>query len=86
MMLLLPIADICDELYELFSSDRGFDRSLFERQMCVMRGQASNLATALKAQMTPLEAWSSIIGIATISSRQSKVACVAILEAHKNTF
>ena len=31
--------EICDELFELFSTDKGFDRDVYEKQMSVMRGQ-----------------------------------------------
>ena len=33
--------EICDELFELFSTDKGFDRDVYEKQMSVMRGQVS---------------------------------------------
>lgn len=35
--------------------DRGFDKSTFERQMSVMRGQILNLSQALKDNKTPLQ-------------------------------
>ncbi|XP_057581744.1 phosphatidylinositol 4-kinase type 2-beta isoform X1 [Hippopotamus amphibius kiboko] len=33
------VQDLCEDLYELFKTDRGFDKATFERQMSVMRGQ-----------------------------------------------
>lgn len=35
--------------------DKGFDRSLFERQMSVMRGQILNLTQALKDNKSPVQ-------------------------------
>jgi len=42
------VQEICDELFELFSTDKGFDRDVYEKQMSVMRGQVLNLTQALK--------------------------------------
>ena len=36
------LKEICDELFELFSTDKGFDKDVFEKQMSVMRGQVIN--------------------------------------------
>uniref|UniRef100_H2Y8Q6 Phosphatidylinositol 4-kinase type 2 n=1 Tax=Ciona savignyi TaxID=51511 RepID=H2Y8Q6_CIOSA len=41
------------ELYELFSQDKGFDRTLYERQMSVMRGQILNLCQGMREGKTP---------------------------------
>ncbi|XP_054167262.1 phosphatidylinositol 4-kinase type 2-alpha-like [Oppia nitens] len=49
------VQELCDELYELFKSDKGFDRNLFEKQMSVMRGQILNLTQALKEGKSPLQ-------------------------------
>lgn len=49
------VQEIVNELYELFKKDRGFDKSTFEKQMSVMRGQILNLAQALKDDKTPLQ-------------------------------
>lgn len=38
-----------------FQKDRGFDKSTFEKQMSVMRGQILNLVQALKDNKTPLQ-------------------------------
>lgn len=49
------VQDLCDELYELFKTDKGFDRHLFEKQMSVMRGQILNLTQALKDAKSPVQ-------------------------------
>merc|ERR1719195_1225809 len=48
------ITDLCDELYNLFKTDKGFDRHLFEKQMSVLRGQILNLSQALEDGRNPL--------------------------------
>lgn len=48
------VQELCAELYDLFKTDRGFDRHLFERQMSVMRGQILNLTQALKEGKSPV--------------------------------
>ncbi|KAG8569447.1 hypothetical protein GDO81_014416 [Engystomops pustulosus] len=37
------VQDLCEDLYELFKTDKGFDKATFEKQMSVMRGQVSSL-------------------------------------------
>ncbi|XP_074594781.1 phosphatidylinositol 4-kinase II alpha [Brevipalpus obovatus] len=49
------VQELCDELFELFKTDRGFDRNLFEKQMSVMRGQVLNLTQALKEGKSPAQ-------------------------------
>lgn len=49
------VQELCDELYLVFSKDRGFDKSMFERQMSVLRGQILNLTQALKEGKTPFQ-------------------------------
>ncbi|KAK7578188.1 hypothetical protein V9T40_010393 [Parthenolecanium corni] len=49
------VQEMCDDLYQLFKQDKGFDRHLFERQMSVMRGQILNLTQALKDGKSPLQ-------------------------------
>jgi len=49
------VEELCNELYELFKRDKGFDKSLFERQMSVMRGQILNLVQALKDRKSPVQ-------------------------------
>lgn len=49
------VQDLCDDLFLLFKQDKGFDRSLYERQMSVMRGQILNLTQALKDGKSPVQ-------------------------------
>lgn len=49
------VQELCDELYELFKTDKGFDRHTFEKQMSVMRGQILNLTQALKDGKSPVQ-------------------------------
>lgn len=49
------VQDLCDDMYNLFKTDKGFDRHLFEKQMSVMRGQILNLTQALKDAKSPLQ-------------------------------
>lgn len=49
------VQDLCDELYQVFSKDGGFDKHMFERQMSVLRGQILNLTQALKEGKTPFQ-------------------------------
>jgi len=49
------VQDLCDDMFELFKTDKGFDRSMFEKQMSVMRGQILNLSQALKDGKSPLQ-------------------------------
>lgn len=49
------VQDLCDDLLDLFKSDRGFDRNIFEKQMSVMRGQILNLTQALKDGKSPVQ-------------------------------
>lgn len=49
------VEELCDELYDLFKTDKGFDRHLFEKQMAVMRGQILNLTQALKDGKSPVQ-------------------------------
>jgi len=49
------VQEICDELFELFSTDKGFDKDVFEKQMSVMRGQVLNLTQALKDGKSPVQ-------------------------------
>lgn len=43
------VTSIVEELRVLFSEDKGFDSSMFERQMSVLRGQVLNLKSALSS-------------------------------------
>ncbi|XP_053086942.1 phosphatidylinositol 4-kinase type 2-beta [Pangasianodon hypophthalmus] len=49
------VQDLCEDLYELFKTDKGFDKTMFEKQMSVMRGQILNLTQALKDGKSPLQ-------------------------------
>lgn len=49
------VQELCDDLFELFKLDRGFDRNIFEKQMSVLRGQILNLTQALKDAKSPLQ-------------------------------
>jgi len=49
------VQDLCDELFNLLQTDKGFDRHLAEKQMSVMRGQILNLTQALKDAKSPLQ-------------------------------
>lgn len=49
------VQDLCEDLYELFKTDKGFDKDMFENQMSVMRGQILNLTQALKDRKSPLQ-------------------------------
>lgn len=49
------VRELCNELYDLFKKDKGFDKNTFEKQMSVMRGQILNLVQALKDNKTPLQ-------------------------------
>ncbi|XP_053314319.1 phosphatidylinositol 4-kinase type 2-beta [Spea bombifrons] len=49
------VQDLCEDLYELFKADKGFDKATFEKQMSVMRGQILNLTQALKDGKTPIQ-------------------------------
>lgn len=49
------VQELCNELYNIFRKDKGFDKSTFEKQMSVMRGQILNLAQALRDNKTPLQ-------------------------------
>ncbi|XP_054544270.1 phosphatidylinositol 4-kinase type 2-beta [Talpa occidentalis] len=49
------VQDLCEDLYELFKTDKGFDKATFESQMSVMRGQILNLTQALRDGKSPLQ-------------------------------
>jgi len=49
------VQELCDELFELFSTDKGFDRQVFEKQMSVLRGQILNLSQALRDGKSPVQ-------------------------------
>jgi len=49
------VQGLIEELFELFSEDKGFDRGNFDKQMAVMRGQILNLNQALRDKKTPAQ-------------------------------
>ncbi|XP_012592917.1 phosphatidylinositol 4-kinase type 2-beta isoform X2 [Microcebus murinus] len=49
------VQDLCEDFYELFKTDKGFDKATFENQMSVMRGQILNLTQALKDGKSPFQ-------------------------------
>ncbi|XP_032392322.1 phosphatidylinositol 4-kinase type 2-beta [Etheostoma spectabile] len=49
------VQDLCEDLYEMFKTDKGFDKTMFERTMSVMRGQVLNLTQALKDGRSPIQ-------------------------------
>lgn len=49
------VQDLCEDLYELFKMDAGFDKASFESQMSVMRGQILNLTQALRDGKSPVQ-------------------------------
>ncbi|KAM9677810.1 phosphatidylinositol 4-kinase type 2-beta isoform 1-T1 [Trichechus inunguis] len=49
------VQDLCEDLYELFKTDKGFDKATFESQMSVMRGQILNLTQALRDEKSPVQ-------------------------------
>uniref|UniRef100_A0A2P2HXF0 Phosphatidylinositol 4-kinase type 2 n=2 Tax=Hirondellea gigas TaxID=1518452 RepID=A0A2P2HXF0_9CRUS len=49
------VQELCDDLYNLFKTDKGFDRHVCERQMSVMRGQILNLTQALRDNKSPVQ-------------------------------
>jgi len=49
------VQDLCEDMFVLFQTDKGFDRQMFEKQMSVMRGQILNLSQALKDGKSPLQ-------------------------------
>ncbi|GAV04262.1 hypothetical protein RvY_14570 [Ramazzottius varieornatus] len=49
------VENMAESLEEIFTTDRGFDRVMFSRQMAVMRGQILNLTQALKDRKSPVQ-------------------------------
>ena len=49
------VRELLEELHKLFKHDKGFDKSLFDRQASVMRGQILNLCQALEMGLSPLQ-------------------------------
>ena len=53
------IEELVDELREVFSIDKDFSEKKFEKQMAVVRGQALNLASAMR--FGPIQALDSLL-------------------------
>ncbi|XP_018014579.1 phosphatidylinositol 4-kinase type 2-alpha isoform X1 [Hyalella azteca] len=49
------VQELCDDLFNLFKTDKGFDRHVCERQMSVVRGQILNLTQALRDNKSPVQ-------------------------------
>ncbi|XP_058497501.1 phosphatidylinositol 4-kinase type 2-beta [Solea solea] len=49
------VQDLSEDLNEMFKTDKGFDKPMFEKQMSVMRGQVLNLTQALKDGKSPIQ-------------------------------
>ncbi|KAF7262384.1 hypothetical protein EG68_00332 [Paragonimus skrjabini miyazakii] len=49
------VNDLIQDLYHLFKQDPGFDKSTFEKQMSVLRGQIINLVAALRDSKSPYD-------------------------------
>uniref|UniRef100_A0A8D0GYK1 Phosphatidylinositol 4-kinase type 2 n=1 Tax=Sphenodon punctatus TaxID=8508 RepID=A0A8D0GYK1_SPHPU len=49
------VQELCEDLFELFKTDKGFDKATFENQMSVMKGQILTLTEALKDEKSPIQ-------------------------------
>ena len=49
------VQELIDELHELFKLDKGFDKTRFQSQSSVIRGQILNLCQALENGLSPLD-------------------------------
>ncbi|XP_072041804.1 phosphatidylinositol 4-kinase type 2-alpha-like [Amphiura filiformis] len=49
------VEEVVEDLRTLFKEDKGFDKSLFEKQMSVMRGQVLNLCQAMRDDKSPVQ-------------------------------
>lgn len=76
------VQELCDELWNLFSTDKGFDRNIYEKQMSVMRGQILNLTQALKDRKTPQQ----LINMPAIIMEKSRIAVKGRFRTMKDNF
>ncbi|KPM03333.1 phosphatidylinositol 4-kinase type 2-beta-like protein, partial [Sarcoptes scabiei] len=76
------VQELCDELLYLFSTDKGFDRNIFEKQMSVIRGQILNLTQALKDRKTPQQ----LIQMPSIIMEKSRIHEKGRFQAMKDNF
>jgi phosphatidylinositol 4-kinase type 2 len=49
------VQELCDDLYLMFKQDKSFEKSKYDKQMGVLRGQILNLNQALKDGRTPVQ-------------------------------
>ncbi|KAJ8247764.1 hypothetical protein GJAV_G00250050 [Gymnothorax javanicus] len=80
------VQDLCEDLYEMFKTDKGFDRATFEKQMSVMRGQILNLTQALKDGKSPLQLVQMPRVVVECSSSGSQGRVVQLGNAFTQTF
>ncbi|XP_055494109.1 phosphatidylinositol 4-kinase type 2-beta [Leucoraja erinacea] len=80
------VQDLCEDLNELFETDKGFDRATFELQMSVMRGQILNLTQALKDGKSPIQLVQMPRVIVERSSSGSQGRIVHLSNAFTQTF
>ncbi|XP_027498804.1 phosphatidylinositol 4-kinase type 2-beta isoform X2 [Corapipo altera] len=80
------VQDLCEDLYELFKTDKGFDKATFENQMSVMRGQILNLTQALKDEKSPIQLVQMPRVIVERSSTGSQGRIVHLSNAFTQTF
>ncbi|XP_048797976.1 phosphatidylinositol 4-kinase type 2-beta isoform X1 [Lagopus muta] len=80
------VQDLCEDLYELFKTDKGFDKATFENQMSVMRGQILNLTQALKDGKSPIQLVQMPRVIVERSSTGSQGRIVHLSNAFTQTF
>ncbi|XP_032542940.1 LOW QUALITY PROTEIN: phosphatidylinositol 4-kinase type 2-beta [Chiroxiphia lanceolata] len=80
------VQDLCEDLYELFKTDKGFDKATFENQMSVMRGQILNLTQALKDEKSPIQLVQMPRVIIERSSTGSQGRIVHLSNAFTQTF
>ncbi|KAM9142411.1 phosphatidylinositol 4-kinase type 2-beta isoform 2-T2 [Pangshura tecta] len=80
------VQDLCEDLYELFKTDKGFDKATFENQMSVMRGQILNLTQALKDGRSPIQLVQMPRVVVERSSTGSQGRIVHLSNAFTQTF
>jgi len=78
------VQDLCDDIHELFRTDKGYDRHMFEKQMSVLRGQILNLSQALKDGKSPLQ----LVQMPSVFVERSKghVGTADMMRNFTNTF
>lgn len=76
------VQDLTEDLYLLFREDKGFDKSLFERQMSVLRGQILNLTQALRDKKSPLQ----LVQMPVVTVERKKIESGDRLRSHSHAF